>query len=45
MIRDISLTPERQSKLIETYQKEYTELPLDVVMHPLPIGTVDFRRD
>ncbi len=43
MIRDISLTPERQSKLIETYQKEYTELTLDVVMHTLPIGTVDFR--
>ncbi len=40
---DITLTPERQSRLMETYQKEYMKLSLDVVMHTLPVGTVDFR--
>ncbi len=39
---DITLTPEKQSKLIEIYQKEYTKLTFDIVMHTLPIGTVDF---
>lgn len=40
---DITLTPERQSRLMETYQKEYMKLTLDEVMHTLPVGTVDFR--
>lgn len=43
MTSNITLTPEKQSKLIETYQKEYTKLTLDAVMHTLPVGTVDFR--
>lgn len=41
-IADIALTPQIQSKLIETYQKEYTKLTLDMVMHTVPTGTIDF---
>lgn len=43
MTSNITLTSERQSRLMETYQKEYMKLTLDEVMHTLPVGTVDFR--
>ncbi|GFI21490.1 hypothetical protein IMSAGC011_00260 [Lachnospiraceae bacterium] len=41
-IGDITLTPERQAKLMEIYYNEYMKLTLDTVMHTLPVGTLDF---
>lgn len=41
-IGDITLTPERQAKLMEIYYNEYIKLTLDTVMHTLPVGTLDF---
>lgn len=38
----IELTPEMQTKLIETYKKEYAKLSLDTVMSVIPVGTIDF---
>lgn len=39
---DILLTAGKQSKLLATYQEEYTKLTLEEVMNTIPIGTVEF---
>lgn len=41
-VKELRLTPDMQSNLIQTYQREYLDLSLDTVMHVIPVGTLDF---
>lgn len=41
--KELALTPEKQAKLLETYQKEYMKLTLDTVMNTIPTGLITFE--